>query len=777
MNSFSDFTRRLWQGGNFSYFWTPDGEEHVDPDGQEWRDKVSYWFGAGTPAKVPAAWVNNCNVYWGVHPTQSRGTQHSRAKIEDVAAVNALFAEFDVPKNFLTKDAVLVHLAALPLQPSAIIDSGGGIHAYWILADTYTIDTDASRERIQSLQYAWVDFVGSDPGAKDLARVLRVPGTKNRKPQYAPNFPAVQFLQCDLDQTITIEQAEVLTADLRAAQPKRKATVHPVQSSGGVPADSEFWTVAFGGKYGHEVERLFRGDLSGHGNDHSAADYDLCRHLVYYAGDGWEVDRLFRQSGLMREKWEDRADYRDATIQRAQAATSGRFDWVAYTDKKNAVAAAQAAVGATYTNGNGHGHTNGNYANGAGPTMSQPGTGPKSKTKTATPPQKANDTTWVDYVNAAISLGYDFRINDLDDAMEVNGTRISDVCEAQILSQLHALGFRNVGVAKRALMTAAALNRYHPAKEYLAGIVWNGQDHIARLAAHFDDAHRSVTYPDGMQRSAIHAFLRRWLIGAVGKVYNSSDYQNPMLILAGGQDLGKSSFAKWICPLPNLHIEGPIKPEDKDYSGYLSSRWVWEVGELGATMRKADRESLKQFLTQQETTYRPSYGHYSITKPAMASFIGTVNPEGALLADPTGNRRFWPVTLNTIDWNYRQVIDKHQVWAQAHTLYNAGEEARLTPEEKELHAEITLFYEAEDILAGFVQDYFRIEPGNTSIFTTTSAIISILRDNQGADLKGSERALSMQLAATLHSLGLERVKKRGGPLQPPRWGYVGIEKK
>lgn len=85
--------------------------------------------------------------------------------------------------------------------------------------------------------------------------------------------------------------------------------------------------VRAGGKYdpvellrrtnGLDFEMLWSGDTSGHGNDHSAADLALCNYLHWACGgDRQWTDTLFRQSGLMRPKWE-RADYRGWTLDKA----------------------------------------------------------------------------------------------------------------------------------------------------------------------------------------------------------------------------------------------------------------------------------------------------------------------------------------------------------------------------------------------------------------------------------------------------------------------------
>lgn len=374
--------------------------------------------------------------------------------------------------------------------------------------------------------------------------------------------------------------------------------------------------------------------------------------------------------------------------------------------------------------------------------------------------------SWRDYVAAAESLDFTFRLNVLNDTVEVNGERMSDVTEAKILSHLYDRGFKNAEIARRAFITKADECRHHPVKGYLQSLKWDGADHIAQLAGYFSDNHAPIRYADGSTRRVFHAWLRKWLIGGVGKVFDPRNIQNFMLILDGAQGKGKSYFTKWLCPLADLHMESAIKTEDKDFMGYLSTKWIWEVGELGATLRKADREALKAFITQVDVTYRPPFGRYAISKPALASFIGTVNMDGGLLNDPTGYRRFCPVELLDIDWAYVKRVDVNQVWAQAYALYCSKESWRLSTEEKATHAEIVQNYEVEDVLSGHVQEWFVIEPDNHDRYTPTTKIIDRLRTFAG--VRTEDRKLAMQLSSTLQKLGLTKAKKEN------RWGYYGI---
>jgi len=253
----------LWRGGRYAYLWTDDG-------------KQSQWFAVDEPTVIPGAWKHK-NVYFGIHPcaeipkTNARGEpvdpSQVRSQIRYIAAINCVFGEFDAKDEVSTKEyapflpddfdtlsniaqktavkeakekavssdrerykaRALERIRAAPLAPTLIIDSGGGYHAYWFLCEPVTV-TDANRTHIQAVQAAWVDLIGCDPVSKDLARVLRVPGTTNVKPQYAPDFPTVAIIEHDesrlysfseIEQLIGLD--EVTQAGIKAQQTTRKA--------------------------------------------------------------------------------------------------------------------------------------------------------------------------------------------------------------------------------------------------------------------------------------------------------------------------------------------------------------------------------------------------------------------------------------------------------------------------------------------------------------------------------------------------------------------------
>ena len=180
----------LHRGGRFRYSFTLPARQ-------------SYWQEVDAPFCIPD---EDRDVYFGVHPCLIEKSSHQRCTNDDVCAINCLFAEFD-PEP-MTKEQLADHIELLGLQPNVLVDSGRGYHGYWILRDTYTLDSIHARERVTRLQKAFVGAVGGDPAAKDLARMLRVPGTRNYKDIFAPNYPLVSIVHYDTGLLYDVDDLE-----------------------------------------------------------------------------------------------------------------------------------------------------------------------------------------------------------------------------------------------------------------------------------------------------------------------------------------------------------------------------------------------------------------------------------------------------------------------------------------------------------------------------------------------------------------------------------------
>lgn len=382
-------------------------------------------------------------------------------------------------------------------------------------------------------------------------------------------------------------------------------------------------------------------------------------------------------------------------------------------------------------------------------------------------PEPENKITWETYRNAIQQFGYSIRMNDLDDTVEANGEKFSDGVEAEILMKMHDIEFRKSEWVKRSIVATAHANRYHPIRDFLSDLEWDGHDWIAEFERYVWDKHPKIVYDDGTVMPVFGAWLKRWGVGAVAKIMKRGKLrgQNPMLVFAGAQDAGKSTLARFLNPLgDDFFIESGINPDSNDHDRFLATKFIWEVGELGATTRRADREALKAFLTRQDVTFRTPYAHHPVTKPATANFIGTINPENGFLSDPTGNRRFLPVELTRIDFAYLTKINCRQLWAQFVALYNAGESAALTREEKVMADAIRCDHETEDNYTGFILKYYHVAPEQSVWSEVTADIVEQLL------LNGVPGANVTNIGLALKRLGLE--SRRAGKQKITTWSGI-----
>lgn len=99
------------------------------------------------------------------------------------------------------------------------------------------------------------------------------------------------------------------------AKEKKKLPVMKISRNNGSLQDYEIINLGLKEESG-KFNRLFNGDTSDYNNDESSADQALCNKIAFYTKDSNQIDSIFRQSALFRDKWE-REDYRNRTINKA----------------------------------------------------------------------------------------------------------------------------------------------------------------------------------------------------------------------------------------------------------------------------------------------------------------------------------------------------------------------------------------------------------------------------------------------------------------------------
>jgi len=374
-------------------------------------------------------------------------------------------------------------------------------------------------------------------------------------------------------------------------------------------------------------------------------------------------------------------------------------------------------------------------------------------------------------------MGYSFQLNELRDRIELaDGSALHDGEQATIVAQLFEAGVKNKTLILDVILATAWANRYDPLRDFINSLEWDGTDYIDLLCGWLICGNDPIQYPDGTFQSVIAVWLKKWLIGAIGKALDG--VQNPMLVLAGDQGIGKSEFARWLAsPLPDYYISSHIMPDNTDHKRWLAGNFIWEVAELGSTTRKADVEALKAFLTRAECSYRVPYARNEVHRQARASFIGTVNPDNAgFLMDATGNRRFLSADILAIQWEaYTKNIDPRQLWAQAAHLYRQDPDSwKLTALEATYRDAINEENGSEDPILDAIERLYTITPDadpGSAPFVATIEIVGLLAVSVHEQ---TTRQLQLGIAKALRRLRITKGRKE---IRTGERGYWGLARK
>lgn len=231
------------------------------------------------------------------------------------------------------------------------------------------------------------------------------------------------------------------------------------------------------------------------------------------------------------------------------------------------------------------------------------------------------------------------------------------------LAEQFSANFSTVNV-EHAVIRAATDQAYHPVREYLEALTWDGTERVPYWLGAYLDATRGAS--DDL-RGYIYTVGRMWLVAAVARVFEPGCKFDNVLILEGPQGVGKSTAlailgGEWF-------TDTPFRIGEKDSYQALQGKWLVELPEL-ENFSGVDASRAKAFFSSGQDNYRPSYGRRNQVFPRQCVFAGTTN-QGEYFKDSTGNRRYWPVRVHRLD---REAIacDRDQLWAEAVHLYRQG---------------------------------------------------------------------------------------------------------
>ena len=320
------------------------------------------------------------------------------------------------------------------------------------------------------------------------------------------------------------------------------------------------------------------------------------------------------------------------------------------------------------------------------------------------------------------------------------------------LARSHGLSF-SVQQVSAAVQSVAEENSYHPIRDYLKSLQWDGIPRLEHWLHDFLGAEDSE-YAAGVGRM--------FMIAMVARVMEPGCKADYMVVLEGPQGIRKSSACRVLAGgkyfSDNLP---PIRDSNKDLSQHLAGKWLIELAELSATSR-ADTEALKAFLTRTEETYRPAYGRNEVRQSRQCVFIGTTN-RSEYLRDASGDRRFWPVLCST-DGNPIDIDGlrdhRDQLFAEAFHLYQRGQKwwPSADFESEYIRPEQAKRYDDHPWL-GTLETHFRTHPEMKEV--TVSGLLNVPIGKTAAG-----RADRATVRECLQKLGW--VHRRTG-LQSDRW--------
>ncbi len=211
------------------------------------------------------------------------------------------------------------------------------------------------------------------------------------------------------------------------------------------------------------------------------------------------------------------------------------------------------------------------------------------------------------------------------------------------------------------IQTVAEHHAFDRLEEYLDGLVWDGRSRID------DWMTRYVGVEDNGYSRAVG---KRWLISSVARGLKPGCKVDTMPILEGPQGARKSTLLRVLYG-DEFFTDELSDIGSKDAMMEMQGVWGLEVAEMHR-FSAAETNAVKKFLTRQTDRFRPPYGRSVIEAPRRVVLNGTINPEGnAYLRDPTGARRFWPLSVGRIDID-AVAADRDQLWAEAVHMFRAG---------------------------------------------------------------------------------------------------------
>jgi putative DNA primase/helicase len=221
-------------------------------------------------------------------------------------------------------------------------------------------------------------------------------------------------------------------------------------------------------------------------------------------------------------------------------------------------------------------------------------------------------------------------------------------------------------------------NAFHPIKEYIDALSWDGEERIDTLYIDYLGA------PDTKLNREV---TRKAFVAAVARVYQPGIKFDYVLTSVGPEGIGKSTILDYLGG--EWFSDSFMGVTGKEAFEQLQGSWIIEIAELSG-FKKSEVEAVKHFISKKIDRFRVAFGHRVQSFPRQCAFFGTTNEYG-FLKGTTGNRRFWPIVVTGVTEHDLKDMPVDQIWAEAKVLFEQGErlylDADFEEEARDLQAE------------------------------------------------------------------------------------------
>ena len=264
---------------------------------------------------------------------------------------------------------------------------------------------------------------------------------------------------------------------------------------------------------------------------------------------------------------------------------------------------------------------------------------------------------------------------------------------------------------EKAISIVADKNKYHPVRDYLNQLEWDGTERIRYALHHFLGTEISDYTFEAM---------RLFLLGAINRAFKPGCKFDVMLCLTGGQGAGKSTFFQFLAIKDEWFSDDLKKMDDENVFRKIQGHWIIEMSEMIATANAKSIEEIKSFLSRRKETYKVLYEKQASDRLRQCVFGGTLNTLDFLPLDRSGNRRFLPIMVypdkaevhileNEVE--SRKYIN--QLWAEAMVIYKSGKvRPTLSKEVEKYLKELQKEFMPEYTKVGLIQAYLEKFTGN-----------------------------------------------------------------